>query len=208
MEVQVKVEPIRKTCTKCGKKKSKKKFYNSKSNKDGLYYWCRKCVLEVRKEYYRTKSGLITHVYATQKRSSKIRGDSPPEYTKEEFLEWLISQKKFHKLYNNWVKSGYEKNLSPSVDRLNDYKGYSFDNIQVLTWQENMAKGHKDAKEGVNNKQNKIVLQFTKDGEFVSQYHSGMEAERQTGINNGYISNVCLGKLKCAGGFLWKHKKR
>ena len=39
------------------------------------------------------------------------------------------------------------------VDRLNDYKGYSFDNIQLMTWQENKDKGHRDCLNGINNKE-------------------------------------------------------
>lgn len=52
----------------------------------------------------------------------------------------------------------------------------------------------------------KSVLQFTKDGEFVKEYPSTIEAERQTKIPIGNISNCCLGKRHSAGGFVWKYK--
>lgn len=49
----------------------------------------------------------------------------------------------------------------------------------------------------------KPVAQYTKNGEFVSNYPSGAEAERQTGICNSHILECCNGKRKSAGGYLW-----
>lgn len=51
----------------------------------------------------------------------------------------------------------------------------------------------------------KTVLQYTIDGKFVNEYKSVAEAQRKTGINN--ISSCCLGKLKSAGGYIWKYKE-
>lgn len=49
----------------------------------------------------------------------------------------------------------------------------------------------------------KKVIQLTLDGEYVSEYESMSEAERQTGINHRNISMVCSGKRKTAGGYKW-----
>ena len=51
------------------------------------------------------------------------------------------------------------------------------------------------------------ILQFSKDGEFIAEYPSIKEAERQTGCYHGNICNCCKGKYKSAGGFIWKYKK-
>lgn len=51
----------------------------------------------------------------------------------------------------------------------------------------------------------KSVLQFSKDGEFISEYQSTREAERQTDISNSSICRCCKGKQKSAGGFIWKY---
>ena len=51
------------------------------------------------------------------------------------------------------------------------------------------------------------ILQFSKDGEFIAEYPSIMEASRQTGCNNSHISSCCKGERKSAGGFIWKYKK-
>ena len=49
------------------------------------------------------------------------------------------------------------------------------------------------------------ILQFSKDGEFIAEYPSMKEAERQTGCNNSHICNCCKGKRKSAGGFIWRY---
>ena len=51
------------------------------------------------------------------------------------------------------------------------------------------------------------ILQFSKDGEFIAEYPSTKEAERQTGCNSSHICQCCKGKRKSAGGFIWKYKE-
>lgn len=54
----------------------------------------------------------------------------------------------------------------------------------------------------------KPVIQFTKDGRFVSEYKNIREAERYTGIHHNQISRCCLGRkhYKSAGNYKWKFK--
>ena len=49
------------------------------------------------------------------------------------------------------------------------------------------------------------ILQFSKDGEFIAEYPSTKEAERQTGCNQGNICKCCKGRLKTCGGYIWKY---
>ena len=60
-----------------------------------------------------------------------------------------------------------------------------------------MAESH-----GVNG-----VLQFSKGGEFIAEYLSAHEAERNTGCYNSNIIKCCKGKYKSCGGFIWKYKE-
>ena len=53
----------------------------------------------------------------------------------------------------------------------------------------------------------KPILQFSKNGEFIAEYPSLMEASRQTGCNHGNICECCKGNHKSAGGFIWRYKK-
>ena len=41
-------------------------------------------------------------------------------YTKDEFINWLITNDTYLKLHKKWVDSGYDKIKSPSIDRLNE----------------------------------------------------------------------------------------
>ena len=53
---------------------------------------------------------------------------------------------------------------------------------------------------------NKSVQMFDKFTlELLATFPSITEAERVTGINHGNISKCCLGKLKSAGGYIWKY---
>ena len=57
-----------------------------------------------------------------------------------------------------------------------------------------------------NTKKSKPVLQFTLDGEFIREWPSTREIERQLGYKNTAISNCCNQKTKSSYGFIWKYK--
>lgn len=52
----------------------------------------------------------------------------------------------------------------------------------------------------------KKVLQFTKNGVFLKEWNSALEAASKLQINNTNISRVCSGERKSTGGFIWKLK--
>ena len=155
-------------------------------------------------ERSRTKFGVICGIYRRQKRNSKARGHKPPQYTKQELINWANSQDAFHSLYDNWVKSGYKKPLKPSIDRISDYDSYRFENIQLMTWDSNNRKAHRDMVNGVNNKQSKPIKQLSINGESINEYYSLMKACRETGIDFRNISRAALDG-KTAGGFKWQY---
>lgn len=97
----------------------------------------------MRVEFRLTAKGLSSRIYEKQKHSSKKRGHAPPNYTLAAFRDWLYNHDSFVALYNNWFDSGFKTELIPSVDRLDDEKGYSFDNIRLVTWRENNIKRNK-----------------------------------------------------------------
>lgn len=51
----------------------------------------------------------------------------------------------------------------------------------------------------------KQVNQYDMDGTLVATYPSAMEAARQTGFAQGYISSCCNGKYKSAYKFIWRY---
>lgn len=94
-------------------------------------------------------------------------------------------------------------------------KNNSIFNLELVSHKENCNYGT-TVKRSIEtkNKRNrktaeKPVIQLTKDGQFVAEYQSITEAQRQTGINNSNICACCNNKPhnKSAGGFVWKYKK-
>lgn len=53
----------------------------------------------------------------------------------------------------------------------------------------------------------KAIQQYTKNGEFIAEYESAAEAERETNVCNSHITECCKGKRKSAGGFIWRYKE-
>jgi len=192
-----------KKCSKCGELKPLSEFYIRRDQRT-YRAECKKCTDKRNSDYLKTKRGVVYSIYVNQKKHSKKRGHAMPSYTSEELKDWLYSQKKFHELYDKWRTSDYDMWLRPSCDRLDDYKPYTLDNLRVVTLKENVTRSYSDRKNGINNKTNKAVLQFAKNGDFIKEYHSVSEATRQTKIH--HISSVCLGKRMTAGGFIWKFK--
>ena len=195
-----------KKCTKCGELKLLTEFHKQARNKDGLKGPCRACCALISRIYRRTKVGVVGAIYRDQKSNSKKRKMDIPSYSKLELKDWLFNQDLFHELYDDWAESDYLTDLKPSCDRLNDYLPYTFDNMQILTWEKNRAKGHADSFNGVNKKKLRAVIQLNLNGELIHEFYSVSEAGRQTGINQGNISRCCIGKVKTAGGFKWEFK--
>ena len=168
----------------------------------------KECRIKAVQKYTKTKKGVISGIYRNQTRSSKQRNMDLPDYTNEQLQLWCLEQPIFHKLFKKWEKSNYYKDLKPSVDRLDDYKPYTFDNVQLMTWLENKTKNEEQVKNGDKPHLVKPVVQLTKDDECIAEFYSISEAQRQTGINVSNIHNVCNGKygFKTAGGFKWKFK--
>lgn len=196
-----------KKCTNCGEIKPINEFYKQKDSKYGLQPECKQCNNDRAKNYHLTKDGLITKIYGGQRSGSKKRNYSMPTYTKWELKEWLYSQPLFHKLFENWVQSKFDKMLAPSVDRINDYKSYSFDNIQLMTWKKNKQKGNYDIRNGVNNKQSKAVRCINIITGNVIEFYSIREASRQLNIDQSSISKCCNGKRKTTKVYIWKYKQ-
>lgn len=195
-----------KLCKLCNTKREYEMFTPHKAYSDGFYPYCKECTTKRTKDYYRTKNGISTRIYMSQKSACKKRGMSLPLYTRQEFKDWLFSQDNFDSLYKDWVNSDFSKDLKPSIDRLDDYKTYSFDNIQLVTWHENNMKGRRDIMIGKNKKYIKAIIQYDEDMNIIKEYHSLRQAERETKIKNSNLSFCCKNKNRKAGGFYWRYK--
>ena len=196
-----------KKCFKCGLVKELNLFYNHKQMGDGHLNKCIECTKKDVKgsNYDRTEKGVVRVIYKTQVRNSKVRKMELPNYTKQEFKEWLYKNN-FKKLYDNWVSSGFDKNKKPSADRIDDFKPYSFENIRLVTWYENRAHQHQDVLNAVGKgaQRCKSVIQLDRYGNILAEYHSYSFAKRVA----GYSFEKCLknGTPSRKDGTFWKYK--
>jgi hypothetical protein len=102
----------------------------------------------ITKKYERTKKGKLMRNYRNME--SRINGiqwrkahlyEGKSLLSREEFYEWSINNPDFHRLYEEWVDSGYDRKLSPSVDRIDSSKGYETSNMEWVTHSENSRRG-------------------------------------------------------------------
>lgn len=102
-------------------------------------------------------------------------------------------------------------NAYPCINHKDEDKTNNMaDNLEYCTVKYNSNYGTRNNRLGekLTNRpdESKSVLQFTLDGEFVNEYPSMAEAQRQTGIDSGNISSCCRGdRYKSTGGYIWKY---
>lgn len=195
-----------KVCKDCKIEKCKSMFYGVQNEcKECTKYRVAKNQSRVGDSYDSTEKGVIRVIYKTQKRNNKLREHGEMPYNKIELSEWLYSNG-FKLLYDNWIESGKDKDLKPSVDRLDDFKGYSLDNIRLGTWLENRQHQHRDILNGVGTSgaRCKPLHKFDAELNLVDSYVSYNQAVRSIGYSLEYQIKK---KVKCRGGFYWSYAK-
>ena len=81
----------------------------------------------------------------------------------------------------------------PQIDHIDNNKMHNYvNNLQWITCRDNVRKGN-----------NKPVLQFTLDGEFVREWECAADVRREV---NKHINHCLKGKNKTAFGYIWKYK--
>jgi hypothetical protein len=115
----------------------------------------------------------------------------------------------------------------PAVDHINTNKtDYRLENLRWVTPKENAnnlltlqhCRENTYSKESLRKRLEtrknrntqtspKTVFQYSKKGNFIKEYYSLLEAERNTNINHNIISKVLNDNTLSAGGYLWTSKK-
>ena len=202
---------IIKECSKCKVRKPQDHFYKGKS-KGSFSGKCKDCTkkdvknnrLKVGTGYDFSEKGVIRVLYKTQKRNNKLRGFGDMPYSNVDFTTWLY-ENNYKSLYDTWVLGGNIKNYKPSVDRLDDFVGYTLDNIRLVTWIENKQHQWKDiiTGEGTSGERCKSVVQCNLQGNVLREFISYQEIRRVMGYCVNY---VVLHKDGIKDGYLWKVK--
>jgi len=195
-----------KKCSKCGDVKLLSEFGKRLNRPSGVKSACKDCHKEIRLIKSRTISGLIKNIYAEQIHHSRTREHANPEYSLVDLEEWILSNSNFNSLYDNWVKSDYNKWERPSVDRLKDNIGYSLLNIRLTTWRINNKKSHTDKLNGIITHDCVAVKQFELIGAYIKTFVSVNSASRASKTSTANIIRCCQGKQTRAGNFIWKYE--
>jgi len=99
-------------------------------------------------KYEKTKHGFLMRLYRNMQ--SRIDGVQKQKFhlyegknllPRDEFYEWASSNDEFHRLFKIWEDSGYERKLTPSVDRVNSAIGYYLSNMEFVTQSINSSRG-------------------------------------------------------------------
>ena len=106
-------------------------------------------------------------------------------------------------------------NNNPCIDHINtDRTDNRVCNLKWVTHKENnnnpltIDKKRKNPRygvTGVNNVRSTVVLQFSKDGEFIKKWDCITDVQRELGINRGNVIKCCKGKRKTANGYIWRY---
>ncbi len=162
----------------------------------------------------RTVDGWTTKVYGRMRFSSKTRKMSMPSFTKQELKEWAINNK-IEERIKIWSENGCLKSETPSVNRLDDYKPYTLENIELTNWEDNNKKGRGSikVKELVHSVLGNIakkmfsrpVIKSDLNGKVLALYPSAREAARQNNTDSGSISSVCRGEKHTHHNYKWTY---
>ena len=97
------------------------------------------------------------------------------------------------------------------VNHINEIKTDNrLENLNLMACKENINYGTRNERAGKvlkNGKKSKTVLQFDLQDNFIKEYASTHQAERETGFAQGHICACCKGKLKTAYNYKWKYKE-
>jgi len=144
---------MNKICFKCGKEKKLDEFYKHPKMPDGRVNKCKECnKLDVKINYgkkikqYReydkhrqkhNRTRIFNHRYNQIKQ--RIEGRATRKYnvegkqilSYEEYCVWIKNNiDNFEKLYRDWETSGFDRKLTPSIDRIDNKKSYTADNMR------------------------------------------------------------------------------
>lgn len=151
-------------------------------------------------KYRKTPKGVLTNMYHHQKTRNKLKGFGEMGYTLEWFQDAFLNNDKYNRMFEEWVKSGYSKAKKPTIDRINNKKGYKKDNIQLLAWADNRFKQTMERR----CRKGKVLQKLN--GEVVKVWKSQREIWRTLNVQQSMISMALTGKCKTAYGFEWEYE--
>lgn len=147
--------------------------------------------------HLRQKYSQIAMRCGNKNNKSYFRYKARLQCTREEFLARFKNDAEFLRLFKLWQESNFDYGLVPSVDRIDNTKGYTIDNMQFLTHSDNSLKDQELTP----------IVVLTKQLEFIAEYESQASAEKATGVPQSNLWKVCNKQRKSAGGLVFMYKE-
>lgn len=197
IKIQLTYTTDSKKCSRCRQICPKTLFASNKSRVDGLQAYCRACCGITSKRWTKTYNGRLSRMYTGIKDRSK-RYERLVTFTREQFYAW-VDHVAYAELYRKWASNNYQQSLSPSVDRIDNSKGYHLWNIQLMSIGDNISKDQS----GEMNNSAKLTAQ---DARLIKRLYASGEYTQEAlanrfGVTTGAIRPVLAGKTwqtKCA----------
>lgn len=151
---------MNKVCNVCKKELPINLFNKHSTTADKRQNQCRICRNAVQRKYRSKNGNSCTIVYEKTKKgflmrcyrnmSSRVAGIQKKGIEhylnlelldKKTYYDWALADLEFNKLFYEWERSGYERKITPSIDRKDSKRGYSLNNIRWVTHSENSRLG-------------------------------------------------------------------
>lgn len=121
-------------------------------------------------------------------------------------VSFTIKHKTINKLVHRLVAEAFLEEYDEKLD-VNHKDGNrtnnNVDNLEMMTRSENQLHAYNILK---RKRIGKEILQYDLKNNFIKEYESACMASRETNICRSCISDCCNGKLKIAGGYIWRFK--
>lgn len=139
----------------------------------------------------------------SEKTKEKISAKHIGRKIPKEVVEKIVSKNKGKKRTDE-----FRKKISEIKSKQSEYtkKKISTSKTGISHSKEHCANISKALKGRKNIWNNKAVLQYSKDGEFIKEWENVSLVTKSLNIHQSNIIACCKGKLKSAGGFIWKYK--
>ena len=129
-------------CKECMKKNTKKNY--KKNIEHYKAYDQNRHRNNIDRIFRHRYAGMKVRVNGNNSHKSSVEGKAI--LSQNEFLEWCYKKENitvFLKLYEDWKKSDYSNKVAPSIDRIENDKGYIIGNLQWITLSNNSRKYNK-----------------------------------------------------------------